>query len=400
MVIENLKTGAFDKLPCGVLIFGENATILQVNAGLCKLLEYPQAALEGLPVENILALSSRIFFNTHFFPLLRLRGNAEEIFFHLKDSQGKHIPMLVNASAEDGMYTCIFVPVWQRRKFEDELIAAKKQAEKALHENTTLAKLSEELELEIAENDRQISMLNNLNQEYIELNRVTSHDLSEPIRKLHLGIEKLKLETNDSSNPAVPVLIEQIFKSASQLKGLAFTLQQYVALEVERSEFTPISLRDCLNAANKMAQKELGFAEYFLRLDELAEIEGIQALIERMFYEIINNAIKFRDAGRDLIINVQSVLIQENSFISRKEKYHYKDFIRISITDNGIGFPEKYKDQVFAMYKKLNPDMPGYGFGLALVKKIVIQHNGFISIHSSPGVGVKIIITLPVKQGL
>ena len=121
--------------PCGFLAFADDGTILAVNATLLGWLGRGEGELLGRHVESVLPPGGRIFYQTHFFPLLKLHGRAEEVYLSLRSEGGSDIPVLANAARRqrDGaaVNDCVFVPMRQRRRFEDELLAAKKEAEQA-----------------------------------------------------------------------------------------------------------------------------------------------------------------------------------------------------------------------------------------------------------------------------
>src|ERR1051325_1521698 len=87
--------------PCGFMTFTDEGTIRAVNATLLKLLGAAADELEGQHVESILPVASRIFYQTHFFPLLKLHGEASEIYFSLRSKNGEDIPVLVNAARRE-----------------------------------------------------------------------------------------------------------------------------------------------------------------------------------------------------------------------------------------------------------------------------------------------------------
>ncbi len=128
---------ALNTAPCGFLTFTDNGQILAVNATLLQLLGYELDELRGQHINLILPLSSRIFYQSHFFPLLKLHGHVEEIYISLRSKQGKTLPVLLNAVSQErsGVFIndCIFVLLHQRIQYEDELIVAKKNAEAAIH---------------------------------------------------------------------------------------------------------------------------------------------------------------------------------------------------------------------------------------------------------------------------
>jgi len=121
--------------PCGFLSFTDDGLIVLTNVTLAKLLGYETDSLRGKKFEIILPIASRIFYQTHFFPLLKLHGKIEEIYFSLRAKEGHDIPMLINASrrceGEDFVYDCIFIPILQRIQYEDEILKAKKAADRS-----------------------------------------------------------------------------------------------------------------------------------------------------------------------------------------------------------------------------------------------------------------------------
>jgi len=121
--------------PCGFLAFADDGTILTVNATLLGWLGYDGGELLGRHVESVLPPAGRIFYQTHFFPLLKLHGRAEEVYLSLRSGGGDDVAVLVNAARVErggaAVNDCVFVPMRQRRRFEDELLAAKREAEEA-----------------------------------------------------------------------------------------------------------------------------------------------------------------------------------------------------------------------------------------------------------------------------
>ncbi|MBD0325153.1 MAG: PAS domain-containing protein, partial [Pyrinomonadaceae bacterium] len=83
--------------PCGFLSFSDDGVILIVNSTLLESLGYALRELQGKNFESFLPVASRIFYQTHFFPLLKLHGKAEEIYLSLRANSGAEVPVLVNA---------------------------------------------------------------------------------------------------------------------------------------------------------------------------------------------------------------------------------------------------------------------------------------------------------------
>src|SRR5687768_355489 len=118
--------------PCGFASFGDDGIILLTNARLRERLGYDEGELEGQHIETILSVGGRVFYHTHFFPLLKMQGIAEEIYFSLRTKHGEEVPVLANAARQERegqmVNDCIFVRMRQRRRYEDELIRLKQEA--------------------------------------------------------------------------------------------------------------------------------------------------------------------------------------------------------------------------------------------------------------------------------
>ncbi|MEW5857623.1 MAG: ATP-binding protein [Cyanobacteriota bacterium] len=158
--------------PCGFLSFTDDGTISLVNATMLKLLGHEFDAVWGRRVESILPLASRIFFQTHFFPLLKLHGKAEEIYISVRSKQGTDIPMLVNAVRREraGSFVndCIFVPMRQRIQYEAEILQAKKIAEAAIHAQNLATAALEQVQVALAAKQVELLELNAKLEEQVE----------------------------------------------------------------------------------------------------------------------------------------------------------------------------------------------------------------------------------------
>jgi signal transduction histidine kinase len=126
-----------------------------------------------------------------------------------------------------------------------------------------------------------------------------------------------------------------------------------------------------------------------IRYGEIPEIEGVQVLIYQLFYNLINNSLKFSKPleSPTVKINAETVTIDGVKHV------------RVVIEDNGIGFEPEQGTIIFDTFTRLNSKdkFDGTGLGLSLVKKIVERHNGTIEADGEPDVGARFTITLPLK---
>jgi phosphoserine phosphatase RsbU/P len=386
--------------PCGFLSFRDDGTIVAANQTLYDLLGYSPPELEGRNIEVILTVASRIFYNTHFFPLIRLHAKADEIFLSLSGKSKNDIPVLTNAvrRVQEGEYAnhCVFIPIYQRRKYEEEILSARKLAERTLKENEDLTSLTKKLESRTQELDRQYSKLLAINQNLAQLSKIVSHDLQEPIHKIQIFANILSTHAGETLDPKSKSAVQKITNAAERLRHLTSGLEQYVKVDTEKI-YSTVDLNEVLAKAKSRAASERNFHTFDLVSDTLAVIEGYGTQLELLFYHLIDNSIQFRHTSRKLVIHVNSVVLQENAYRAISDKYRYVDHVKITFSDNGIGFENKYNEYVFDLVRKIDPETEGLGLGLALIKKIIDNHSGSIHAESDPGKGTRFTLLLPLR---
>jgi phosphoserine phosphatase RsbU/P len=387
--------------PCGYISFRDDGIIVQVNQTLSVWLGYSSEELIGKNIDTILTLASRIFYNTHFFPVVKLHDKAEEIFLSLQTKTKADIPVITNAERRltDNAYTihCVFMAVYQRRKYEDEILKAKRDAENALKENYYLEELKNSLESRTLELDRQYQKQLSINENLLQFSKIISHDLQEPLRKIRIFTDIIEREEIDTLAERSKNAIQKIQASAERLQKLTTGLQQYVTVDAEKIH-SMVDLNQILEIAKAKAIENRKFDDFDIVHAKLPVIEAFKTQMELLFYHLLDNAIQFRDPLKKLSINILSVDLDENIYRATKDKYKFDEHVKLVFSDNGLGFENQYKNYVFELLKKINPITEGLGIGLSLIKKIVDNHMGTLAVESEPNHGTKFTITLPLKM--
>ena len=387
-------------VPCGILVFDDGGNILEANNTLEALVGYNARELEGKNIENIFSLATRIFYNTHFFPLIRLHSKADEIFLTLRSKDKKDIPVLSNTIRRDNSgnveNVAVFMPVFERKKFEEELLHARRTAENALKENKELQSLTDMLEVRTQELERQNQKILTANQDLTQFNRIISHDLQEPIRKIRLFTSVLTATELDQLPDRSKMALSKIEKSTERLSKLTRGLQEYVNVNAEVT-ISVIDLNECLAAAASRVRASRRFDDFRLVNEQLPSVEGYPAQLDLLFYHLVDNAIQYRNPAKQLTITIDHTLLEENIYRSIPEKYKFVEHVKIVFSDNGIGFDNQYKDYVFDLVKKIDSGSDGIGMGLPLIKRVVSNHGGTISIDSGHGTGTQVVIILPLR---
>jgi phosphoserine phosphatase RsbU/P len=392
-------TETLDLAPCGYVSIRDDGVIVEINSTLVNWLGYSAGELEGKTIETILTLSSRIFYNTHFFPLVKLHSKAEEIFLTLSAKTKTDIPVLANAERRsvDGVFLihCVFIPVHQRKKYEGEILEAKRKAEDALKQNKQLQELTTSLENKTLELDRHYQRLFALNQNLLQFSKVISHDLQEPLRKIELFSNMI---IDENTSPKTAEVAKKIKQATERLRVLTKGLQEYVIVDEEKNT-VEVDLNDVIESAIAKAKQHRSFEDFNVNLKPLPTIVGYRTQLELLFFHLVDNSIQFRDSARNLEIDIDSVTLDENAYKVSKEKYLFTEHVRLVYTDNGSGFEGEYNDYVFQLLSKINPDTGGLGIGLPLIKKIVENHSGTVTAESEKGRGTKFVFIFPFRHG-
>ncbi|HZB14700.1 MAG TPA: PAS domain-containing sensor histidine kinase [Chryseolinea sp.] len=388
-----------DSAPCGYVVFRDVGEIVWINTTLCSWLDYNKQELQGKSVETIFTLSTRIFYNTHFFPLLKLHAKAHEIFITLRTKNNGDIPVLVNADRDEvaGLCHSVIIPVLQRKEYEQQLLRARADAEKALNENVHMKALKEKIEENVLQLEDHYHRLSIVNKNLIQFNKIISHDLQEPIHKIQIYGDRIRSDDDSRLTTKSIKDLGRIQVAAERLRLLTKGLEEYINVNNDQ-ELSEVQLLELLNASLAKAKANHNYDHVELIVEESIVLFGFRQQLELMFYHLFDNAIKFRQPGRDVVIRVSVLSLEENIFRQTDNHYKYSDHHRIIFEDTSEGFDMEYKDYVVQLLKKLDPITSGIGIGLGLVKKIVDNHSGMLSIESEKGRGTRVTITLPGKQ--
>ncbi|MFV8828196.1 SpoIIE family protein phosphatase [Alkalihalobacterium sp. APHAB7] len=198
--------------PCGYLSITDDGTIIAVNQTLLDFLDYTRDELQDQHINLILSVAARAFYQLYFFPLIKLEEKVEEMYISLRSSNGKDMPVLLNAKRQHRLGTfvneCVFMPMHKRNNYESELLEAKKLAEEALSDkNKALTDL-----------ERVLHTLENKQEELLKLN--------EQNQKYQERINKELQLAKSIQEQALPVPIENdivqiasYYKASSELSG-------------------------------------------------------------------------------------------------------------------------------------------------------------------------------------
>jgi two-component system CheB/CheR fusion protein len=280
-----------------------------------------------------------------------------------------------------------------------EDVTEKRKVDKALH------LFSEELEKKVAE--RTLSLheanieLQHSNKNLEQFAYIASHDLQEPLRKIRTYSSLLQSRHKDDLTDGVREMLMKIETSAERMSNLINEVLNFSKIlhhggdAFEKTDLNDI-LRDVLNDFELLINDK----HAVIHLERLPVIDAIPVQLTQLFYNLISNSLKFTKVGTTPVITITSKFIVGKDLGELTSLDPKLSYCEVCVSDNGIGFDQKYADQIFLIFHRLHgrEHYTGTGIGLALCKTIVVNHNGEIFGISNKNEGALFRIILPIHQ--
>jgi PAS domain S-box-containing protein len=229
------------------------------------------------------------------------------------------------------------------------------------------------------------------NRELQDFAYVASHDLQEPLRKIVVFGERLKEKCAENLAAEPRDYVERMQKAAARMQTLINDLLTFSRLTTKVQPFAPLVLTDIAHGVLEDLESRLEQVHGRVELGELPVIDADPLQMRQLFQNLIGNALKFHHRDVPPVVKVSArQYINDTGFA----------MCELSVSDNGIGFDEKYLDRIFNVFQRLHSrtEYEGTGMGLAIVRKIALHHGGSVTARSRTGEGANFLVTLPVKH--
>ena len=234
---------------------------------------------------------------------------------------------------------------------------------------------------------RNLSELQRSHAQLDDFNFVSVHHLQEPLRKLNIFSDRLQQKHRDELPEEVQFLVQKLSAAAVEISDLIQDLTAYTTLgkAEEQQTFSEISIVNILQKVQQELEEEIAQQSAQVELaDDLPSVEGNSIQLHLLFTHLLSNSLKFARPDEPLHIQLSSSIVAGFEIPGVEDRDHDYTFYRINFTDNGIGIDKKYIHVIFDLFQRLHKDkeMPGTGIGLAICKKIMLNHNGYIAVKS------------------
>lgn len=427
-----------DAAPCGWISFADDGAVRLCNRTLLDLLGYARDQVVGRHVETLLTVGSRIFYQTHLFPLLRLHGHAEEIFLLLRHRDSGDVAVLTNATRveRDGAWVtdCVMLPIVERRKFEDALLRAKRDAEEARNtaeangraladanevleqqavelemtqqqleeqsaeleaQSAALQEANDELLQRAAELERARAMADHANQAKSDFLATMSHELRTPLNAISGYVQLLEVGVYGPLTDQQREALERVLRSQRHLLRLINDILNLSRIEAGRVDYRlePVPLRELAHAVLPMVEPQLvakGLA-WSVEVPETLVARADREKSEQVLLNLLANATKFTAPGGT--VRVQASVDPENS--AR---------LALRVIDTGIGIPSERLPDVFEPFVQVDTShagrKDGTGLGLAISRDLARGMGGDLTAASELGRGSTFTLTLPAATAV
>lgn len=285
---------------------------------------------------------------------------------------------------------------FHQKNLQNEQLRAKELEEKVEKRTLQLSEANQELLLKNEE-------LGKMNKELESFAYISSHDLQEPLRKIQTFSARILKKENQNLSENGKDYFERMQSAAKRMQALIDDLLAYSRTNTTERKFEKTDLNQIVEDVKNELREVIEEKQAIIDTHEMCEVHIIPFQFHQLLHNLFSNALKFSKSGIPPRIFVKSIIATGNELqntnpaLPAGKLLPQERYCHISVADNGIGFEPEFSDKIFEIFQRLHAKevFPGTGIGLAIVKKIVENHHGYIMATGQVGQGATFDIYLP-----
>ncbi|MCF0070621.1 PAS domain-containing protein [Dyadobacter sp. CY261] len=252
-----------------------------------------------------------------------------------------------------------------------------------------LQDVTKDIELTDALHKKNLELRRN-NEELASFSYVASHDLQEPLRKIRAFSSRIMEKEAHHFSENTKDYFLRIITASARMQNLIEALLSYSGTSGVNFKFVEVDLNSILDEVKSDLEELILEKNAVVEVQKLPVLPVIPVQFHQLMQNLIGNGIKYSNPERQPVVRVTSTIVEE--------KDGQGPLCRINVTDNGIGFDQRYENRIFDLFQRLHGknEYEGTGIGLAICKKIVQNHHGYITAEGTPGVGSVFHVFIPV----
>jgi signal transduction histidine kinase/CHASE3 domain sensor protein len=237
------------------------------------------------------------------------------------------------------------------------------------------------------------------NQDLEQFAYVASHDLQEPLRKIRAFGDRLTAKYQSILEEQGSDYVSRMQSAAARMQVLIEELLSFSRVSRPGMLTETLDVNEIVSEIREDLETQIRREGATLVSGNLPSVRGERSQIKRLLQNLISNSVKFHKNGKGSRVEIKGTIVRggdaQNEFNVPLPKQKYA---RIEVKDDGIGFDEKYLEKIFTIFQRLHgrAEYEGTGIGLAICRKIVVNHGGFITARSEENKGSTFIVILPI----
>ena len=381
---QNLRRMILQSPVAMCILLGSDHTVDVANEAMIQLWGKPAETVlhkpifEGLPdakAQGLETLLDNVYtngesFKAHEHPVALLRNGQWETVYQnfvyepYRDASGSVIGVLV-------VTVDVTDQVIARRKIEE--VVTQRTGELAAA-NQSLLEMNKELQRS--------------NRNLEEFAHAASHDLKEPVRKIHFFTDQLKNQLSAHLDEAELHSFSRIEKATQRMGHLIDDLLLYSHVSQRPHQMEKVDLNRLLHHVMEDLDLDIEEKRAHFQVDHMPVINGFRRQLQQLFQNLLSNALKYSRENVPPCIHITAEEKTQNN----------RQYAVISVKDNGIGFAQEHEEKIFQMFSRLHgkTEYSGTGVGLSIAKKVVENHNGVITAEGTIGKGATFTVVLPM----